>query len=97
MLCVVSQWCRDNDEECRRIAERARELYDVYCAQDGILDYLEVVTHKIATNWRHVPDWWQRPPACVPYRPKDTRNSADCKCPRSVGRTGVEAWPAIDP
>ena len=40
------QWCREHDAECRAIARNAQRLYDAYCAQEGILDYLQLVTHK---------------------------------------------------
>lgn len=40
------QWCREHDTECRAIACNAQRLYDAYCAQEGILDYLQLVTHK---------------------------------------------------
>lgn len=56
------QWCRDNDEKCREIATNAKKLYDQYCAKEGILDYLEIVTHKIADRWHHVPTWWEPAP-----------------------------------
>jgi hypothetical protein len=56
------QWCRDNDDKCREIAARARELYETYCAKDGILDYLELVTHKIAERHRYIPAWWAPAP-----------------------------------
>lgn len=60
------QWCREHDAECQRIAQTARQLYDTYCAKDGILDYLQIVTHKIAARRVAVPSWWEPPPACVP-------------------------------
>ena len=60
------QWCREHDAECRAMAAAARRLHDAYCAKEGILDYLQVVTHKIAARRVAVPEWWEPPPACVP-------------------------------
>ncbi len=56
------QWCRDHDAECQQIAANARKLYDTFCAKEGILDYLQLVTHKIAARWHKVPAWWQPSP-----------------------------------
>lgn len=60
------QWCREHDAECQRIAATARRLYEAYCAKDGILDYLQIVTHKIAARRVPVPVWWEPPPVGVP-------------------------------
>lgn len=36
------EWCRAHDEECEKIAQNARLLYDKYISREGILDYLQV-------------------------------------------------------
>ncbi|OQS01999.1 hypothetical protein THRCLA_05599 [Thraustotheca clavata] len=47
------QWCRDNDDKCREIANRAKWLYDNYVSKQGIHDYMELITTQIAQ--RYVP------------------------------------------
>lgn len=37
------KWCRDNDEKCQEIIENAREFYNNYLQERGILDYLQKV------------------------------------------------------
>jgi hypothetical protein len=34
-------WCRGHDDECRKIAENARQFYDKYLGVNGILDFLQ--------------------------------------------------------
>ena len=54
------EWCRAHDDECRAIAEAAKQIYNQYVHKAGILDYLEAVTHEIAKRWEYPPGWWQR-------------------------------------
>ncbi len=35
------EWCRSHDEECRQIADAAREFYRTYLCKDAVLDYLQ--------------------------------------------------------
>jgi len=35
------QWCRDNDSECEKIANNARNFYEQYLQKNGILDYMQ--------------------------------------------------------
>lgn len=37
------EWCRSHDEECKKIAQRAKELYDRFVSKEGILDYMQVL------------------------------------------------------
>ncbi len=64
------QWCREHDAECQVIAANARRIYDAYCSKEGILDYLQLITHKIAARWHRVPSWWQPSPLGCP-RPRE--------------------------
>jgi hypothetical protein len=41
------RWCRDNDEECKKIANNAKIFYDTYLSKNGILDYLQYLLIKI--------------------------------------------------
>ena len=45
------EWCRKNDAKCKQIAENAKKLYNVFCSREGILDYLEMVMHRIHTRY----------------------------------------------
>jgi hypothetical protein len=35
------EWCRNNDKECEKIANNARNFYEKYLMKDGCLDYLQ--------------------------------------------------------
>jgi hypothetical protein len=37
------RWCKTHDEECRRIAQNAREFYDRYLDKNGIMNYLQTL------------------------------------------------------
>jgi hypothetical protein len=37
------KWCKENDEECRKITRNAREFYDKYLCKKGILDYMQAL------------------------------------------------------
>lgn len=73
------KWCRDHDSECRQIAANARRLYNTYCSKEGILDYLQLVTNKIAARWHRVPSWWQPSPLGC-QRPRGPRGGGDDRC-----------------
>lgn len=45
------QWCRAHDEECRRIAQNALELYQQHLGRDGVLDHMQKVIHDIASSY----------------------------------------------
>ncbi len=49
-------WCRNNDEACKQIAARAKEFYDKYLGEDGILDFLQKELVEIATPYEYLPD-----------------------------------------
>jgi hypothetical protein len=40
------KWCREHDKECEQIAQAAREFYNKYLLEDGILDF----TQKLLVN-----------------------------------------------
>jgi hypothetical protein len=42
------EWCRANDDACRKIAETAVETYERYVSKEGILDYLEMYCSEIS-------------------------------------------------
>jgi len=54
-------WCRENDEKCRQIAENAKLKHERWLSKDSILDYLQVVFTKVASNYEHAPSWWKLP------------------------------------
>lgn len=41
------KWCRENDEECKKISENARSFYNRYLCKEGILDYIQLVLFNI--------------------------------------------------
>ena len=46
---LVSQieWCRNNDEECKKIAQNSRKFYYTYLEKDGVLDYIQNLLVKL--------------------------------------------------
>ncbi|DBA01658.1 TPA: hypothetical protein N0F65_010309 [Lagenidium giganteum] len=46
------QWCRDNDDQCRKIAARANELYASFVSKEGIRDYMELICHGVAQRFQ---------------------------------------------
>ena len=41
------KWCREHDEECRKIAENSKLFYDTYLTKKGILDFVQVLFFNI--------------------------------------------------
>ena len=35
------KWCKNHDEQCKQIAQNAKQFYKTYINKDGILDYLQ--------------------------------------------------------
>lgn len=53
------QWCIDNDEQCRTIAENALEFYEQYLSYDGVLDYLQktlIEVSQMVGRYTHITD-----------------------------------------
>ena len=46
-------WCRANDAECERIAHNALKLFDKFVAKEGLLDYVQLVTTRIAQRFTY--------------------------------------------
>lgn len=63
------QWCRDHDDECRRIAANAQRLYDTFANKDAVLDYMQMLINDVALRWRHAPAWWEAPEGVGRPRP----------------------------
>ena len=41
------RWCRQHDDECKKIASNARTFYETYLTKKGVLDYLQVLLVNI--------------------------------------------------
>ena len=83
------RWCREHDEECRKIAENAKAFYDKYVARDALLDYVEMVCKAISKRFVKPPDWWSeatparkppklRKPDLPCYEDRETKRSRHC-------------------
>lgn len=46
------EWCKNNDAECKIIAENAKKFYDLYLSKDHLLDYMEFVLQEIGSRYR---------------------------------------------
>ena len=44
------EWCRNNDDRCRKIVENANRFYDEYLGTKGILDFLQRTLIDLAMN-----------------------------------------------
>ena len=40
-LITQIKWCKEHDEECKKIAQNALDFYNTYLQKNGILDYLQ--------------------------------------------------------
>ena len=80
------RWCREHDDECRKIGENAKAFYEKYVARSALLDYVEMVCKHI--NKRHVdpPSWWEPPPAEEPP-PKLQPPQSACYEDRKTGES----------
>jgi len=47
-LAMTIQWCKENDDYCKQIAENGREFYNTYLNENGVYDYLQYMISKIA-------------------------------------------------
>lgn len=72
-------WCRENDEACKQIAENARQKYQRCLTKDSILDYLQVMSIKMAKRFEHGPSWWNLP---EPLSQPPHMTPSDRKCAR---------------
>ena len=87
------RWCRDNDGECKRIAQNCTKFYKKYVARDGLLDYVEMITQETAKRFTPAPSFWSPLPSAItpPYNPNakhdfcDPRNNKYClRCQKIV-------------
>jgi len=51
-LASVLTWCKEHDDECKRVAANAGTFYDRLVSREGLLDYLEVLTHEVAGRFQ---------------------------------------------
>ena len=56
------QWCRDHDEECKKIGENAMKFYEKYVARSALLDYVQMACRHMAKRHVDPPAWWKPPP-----------------------------------
>jgi len=83
------RWCREHDDECRKIGENAKAFYEKYVGRNALLDYVEMVCKQIAKRYLEPPSWWEAPPPEQPppvfrkpdipcYEDRDSRESRFC-------------------
>jgi len=77
-------WCRSHDEECRAMAAKAKDLWNKYCSQEGVLDYMQLFCHSIAAQTQYPPPWWSPPSAPAPP-PVAPSGSSGHFCDRKKG------------
>jgi len=75
-------WCRSHDAECAAMAQNAKDVHSRFVSKEGVLDYLEVLCHKLSNKTEHPPTWWkppkppQPPPSIAPPSSSSATNSA---------------------
>lgn len=47
------RWCRNNDSACRAIARNAKKLWETNVSKQGLLDYVQLVTTRIAARYEY--------------------------------------------
>ncbi len=75
------RWCREHDDECRKIADNAKAFYDKYVARSALLDYVEMVCKSISRRFMEAPEWWNEPPPAG-KPPKLRKPDLPCQCVR---------------
>lgn len=80
------RWCREHDDDCRKIGENAKEFYEKYVARSALLDYLEVVCKNVAKRYLDPPRWWSAPPKELPP-PKLRKPDVPCYEDRATGQS----------
>jgi len=50
-LIEVIEWCKNNDDKCKIIAENAKKFYNKYINKDSLYDYIELICNKINNNY----------------------------------------------
>lgn len=61
------QWCRDNDERCKKIGQKAMAFYEKYVGRKALLDYVQMACRHMAKRQVDPPTWWKpAPPAEKP-------------------------------
>lgn len=80
------RWCREHDDECRKIGENAKLFYEKYVARSALLDYVEMSCKNIAKRYVDPPKWWEPPPAEEPP-PKLRKPDVPCYEDRQTGKS----------
>lgn len=50
-LVAKIEWCREHDEECKKIAENALTFSSVFLSKDGVLDYMQALLVKLHNKY----------------------------------------------
>ena len=56
------QWCRDNDEKCKKIGQNAMAFYEKCVGRKPLLDYVQMTCRHIAKRQKDPPAFWEPPP-----------------------------------
>jgi len=92
------KWCREHDDECRKIGENAKAFYEKYVSRDALLDYVEMCCNQMARREVQPPSWYDTPPAEQPppklrkpdifcYEDRQTGTSRYCaRCQTDIDR-----------
>lgn len=71
------QWCRDHDEECKKIGQNAMKFYEKYVARNALLDYVQMACRHMAKRHVDPPAWWKPAP---PEEKPPNLSKPDEKC-----------------
>lgn len=72
------EWCHTHDDECKKIAANAQQIYKEFVSREAILDYMQAVCVEIGRRSVAPPHWACDPPA--PSKPPRSAHRASGMC-----------------
>ena len=74
-LVKMIQWCRENDDKCKEIAENGYNFYKKYLEKDGIFDYLQYILYRTQFKSLNLPFHNQSSIALITVYRNDKKNT----------------------
>lgn len=67
-LITQIEWCKENDEKCKKIANYAKEFYYTYLTEKGVYDYMQKVLCQISFKSLNLPKFDKKIAIIIIYR-----------------------------
>ena len=68
------KWCKNNDDECKKISENGVKFFNTYLNKDGIYDYVQQLLHQITPKNLSLPKYNKKIGIITIYR-NDNENT----------------------